>query len=71
MPERSAVGTRDIILNSANHWRKRAKETRALAEAIADSVAKSLILRTADDYDKLAERAEERAQKKTVLDAGQ
>jgi hypothetical protein len=52
--------TPDEILHTADHWRKRAEEMRKLAEKIDDPVAKSLILRTADDYETLARRAEER-----------
>jgi hypothetical protein len=52
---------RNVILNSADHWRKRAEEMRTLAEAVGDPVAKRLILSTADDYERLAKRAEERA----------
>jgi hypothetical protein len=51
----------DDILHTADHWRKRAEEMRKLAEKIDDPVAKSLILRTAGDYETLAGRAEERA----------
>jgi hypothetical protein len=50
----------DDILHTGDHWRKRAEEMRKLAEKIDDPVAKSLISRTADDYETLAKRAEER-----------
>jgi hypothetical protein len=53
--------TPDDILHTADHWRKRAEEMRKLSEKIDDPVAKSLILRTADDYETLARRAEEQA----------
>jgi transcriptional regulator with XRE-family HTH domain len=49
------------ILHSANHSRKRAEELRTLAEVVDDPAAKRLILSTAEDYERLAERAEERA----------
>jgi hypothetical protein len=40
---------------------ERAKEARALAEQIDDPEAKRTMLATADDYERLAKRAEERA----------
>ena len=48
-------------INDPNHWLDRAKEARALAEQIADPEAKRTMLKNADDYDRLAQRAEERA----------
>jgi hypothetical protein len=43
------------------HWRSRAKEARDLAEKIADHESKLRMLGIADEYEKLAERAEMRA----------
>ena len=48
-------------INDPQHWRDRAKEARALAETIADLEAKRMMLGIADDYKRLAQRAEERA----------
>jgi hypothetical protein len=48
-------------LDDAEYWRKRAKEVRALAEHVGALGAKNDILRMAEDYDRLAERAQERA----------
>jgi hypothetical protein len=39
----------------------RAKEARALAERIDDPEAKRTMLKNADDYERLAQRAQERA----------
>ena len=42
------------------HWRKRADEARAMAEQMTDRDAKQMMLGIAEDYEKLAKRAEER-----------
>ena len=47
----------------AEHWRQRAEEMRKIAEGLDFlSRAKASILRTADEYDRLAARAEKRTQ---------
>ena len=48
-------------LNDAKHWRDRAAEMRVLSDEMKDLEVRSLILRLANDYDKLADRAEDRA----------
>jgi hypothetical protein len=45
-------------VNDSKHWRDRATEMRALAETMKDLETKTIMLKLADDYDKLAERAE-------------
>jgi hypothetical protein len=47
-------------MNDPEHWRKRAQEARALAESITDGPARAAMLKIADGYDKLAERAAHR-----------
>ncbi len=42
------------------HWRQRADEARAMAEQITDRDARQMMLGIAEDYEKLAKRAEER-----------
>ena len=42
-------------INDPQHWLDRAKEARALAEAIADLEAKRMMLGIADDYERLAQ----------------
>jgi hypothetical protein len=44
-------------LNDPEHWRQRAEESRALAERMSDETSKKMMLRIADDYEKLAARA--------------
>jgi hypothetical protein len=43
------------------HWRGRADELRALAEPMSESVSKQMMLRMAEDYERLAQTAEQRA----------
>jgi hypothetical protein len=47
-------------INDSKHWLDRATEARALAEQIADPEAKRTMLKNADDYERLAQRAQER-----------
>ncbi len=47
--------------NDAKHWRDRAAEMRVLSDEIKDPQAQRMMLKLANDYDKLADRAEERA----------
>ena len=42
----------------AKHWRERAEEARAVAGSMKDLVARETMLKIAEDYDKLAKRAE-------------
>ena len=50
--------------NDPEHWRNRAQRARSLAEQITDEAFKQMMLRTAADYDRLAERAALRAAQK-------
>ena len=49
------------------HWRDSANEIRALIEDIKDEASKQKMLRIADDYERLAKRAEERGKRPTFL----
>ena len=44
--------------NDPHHWHDRAAQMRALASHMNDLDAMAIALRLADDYDKLADRAE-------------
>jgi len=44
-------------LNDPEHWRQRAQESRVLAEQMSDETSKKMMLKIADDYEKLAARA--------------
>jgi hypothetical protein len=48
------------LINDPEHWRDRAREKRELAERLRNEQAKQTMLRIANDYERLAERAEER-----------
>jgi hypothetical protein len=50
-------------LNDAKHWRDRAAEIRVLAEEMKEADARTMMLNLAMDYDKLADRAEDRARR--------
>jgi hypothetical protein len=47
------------FINNPEHWRDRAREKRALAGRLRNEQAKQTVLRIANDYELLAERAEE------------
>jgi hypothetical protein len=49
------------LAENADHWRKRAEELRHLAEIMSRVKSKEMVLRLAEDYDRLALRAEERS----------
>jgi hypothetical protein len=49
--------------NDPEHWRNRAERARSLANPMSDEAFKQMMLRTAADYDRLAERVALRVQK--------
>jgi hypothetical protein len=50
-------------LDDADHWRKSAEEARAIAVQMTNAHTKATMLAIAQDYEKLAQRAEQRAGK--------
>ena len=48
------------LVNDPAHWRQRAQEARTVADQLSDLQAKAAMLRIADDYERLAKRAEAR-----------
>ena len=48
-------------INDPEHWRARAEEMRTLAEDVTDEESRKTMLRIAQDYERLAERAVERS----------
>jgi hypothetical protein len=48
------------IRDDADYWRKRAEEARAVAVQMMDAHTRAVMLGIAQDYDKLAQRAERR-----------
>jgi hypothetical protein len=49
-----------VPINDPKHWRGRAEEARVHAEEISDPEARKTMLQIAEDYEKLAKRAEQR-----------
>jgi hypothetical protein len=52
-----------FLADDPEHWRLRGEELRVVAEDILDPKSRTILLRIADDYEKLAQRAEQRAKR--------
>ena len=63
------MAPRDIY--DSKHWRDRAAEMRALADNMSNSKPAQLLNDLADDYDRLADRAEVRRERDRPRDESQ
>jgi DNA-binding ferritin-like protein len=48
------------ILDNPGHWQERAEQARSIAEQMADPDSKRMMLRIAEDYERLAAQARRR-----------
>ncbi len=48
------------LSHDPHHWCDRAAQMRALADTVNDAETKTVMLKLADEYDRLADRAEKR-----------
>ena len=54
-------------IDDPQHWRDSANEIRALVNDVKDEASKQKMLRIADDYERVAKRAEDRGKRPTFL----
>jgi hypothetical protein len=55
------------LVNDVKHWRDRADQMLALSIMMNDAETRAIMVRLADDYEKLADRAEVRSNGNTPL----
>ena len=64
---RKSVPHPDYLFKTPTHWRMRAEKMRTLAEEADDPTVRAMMLRIAADYDRLAERADDRAAHDSIM----
>ena len=52
------------LLDNPGYWQARAEEARVVAESLQDPTSREIMLRIASDYERMAEKAEERSKRK-------
>ncbi len=52
------------LVDNIEYWRARAEETRVLAESMKDEASRRVMLGIAEDFERMADRAEERVQRR-------
>ena len=57
------------FINDPAHWRHRAEQMRTLAEGMSSSETRQIMMRIAADYERLAERAEQRGKGTSAPDS--
>src|SRR5215469_7890620 len=72
MVKRCAAGLGEavpLLNNNPERWRKRAEEARALARQMTDFIGEQEMMEVADKYDRLADSAEQLAQRTQAVRA--
>ena len=63
---RNGLGGRPLMINN-RYWRKRAERLRRIADETIDPDSRRVMLELADSYERLAQRADERAEEDQLL----
>ena len=64
-PVASGGGPAGGLLGEIQRWRSKAEEARAMAENLANAIARESLIELAEHYDRLAEQMEQRAARRT------